>query len=305
MSSENDLSIWVLEIVSSSISIIGSLFNLIMYSIFKDLRNEATELIVYLSISSTFLNFSYMLQLTRENNIYDKNICKIQGFCIILFHISTQIWATLISYMAYINTATENYQYRMKHRISYIIIGFFIPFLIAYSIYELELIDQSQTDRWCYIQRNKGMAKIFDIFVDILLWLLMILSYYYIMQLLIFLRKHFNNNIRNRELITTYTSKLMYIPHIQFLILVLGSIGKGVHVYSNSPSIIYNFLEYPIIFFTQLQGFFYAIIFRSNPLVIEKLDIFCQNYCCMKKKESFLEESNRRDDSNTLSESNL
>ena len=66
MSSTNDLCLLILQNICASISIIGSLFNLTMYLILNDLRNEATELIVYLSISSMFTNISYILNLITK-----------------------------------------------------------------------------------------------------------------------------------------------------------------------------------------------------------------------------------------------
>ena len=273
--SSYDLSLRLIQNICSSFSIMGSLFNFFMYLIFKNLRNEATVLTVYLSISCLFTNISYIIKFFPIENNNDLVICQIQGFSLISSQISTQIWATLISYVAYIKTVTNNSIFRMKERIIYILLGYVFPLVLALALFLTNQIGINDINKhWCWIQNNLIIIGLYYI----LIWILIILSYYFIIKLSIFLRNYLNDNISNK-----YTSKLKIIPIIQFCFVFLCTIGRILILFDYLP--IVEILVYIIVVFQNLQGFFYAIIFCLNPMVKENLNTFCEKYCCLMKEK--------------------
>ena len=271
--STNDLCLSLVRIISASLSIIGSLFNVIMYFIFNDLRNEATELIVYLSISCIFTNISFYLKFNNKEDL----MCQIQGFGLFSSQISSQIWVTLISYTAYIKTVSNNSDFNFKERIIYFILGYIIPLGIAFTILFLGQIGVSDLNHWCW-SNNDLIVWLYYL----LLWILMILSFYFMRKLTNFLRNILNQNIEDNNLIEKFTSKLKYITFIQFFYVSIFTIVRLQKLIIKAPPIIDDLILYIILLILNVQGLFFAIVFGLIPMVRDKLKTLCEKYCCLK-----------------------
>lgn len=271
--------LWILELISASMSLLGSFFNMMMFIIFKDLRNEATELIFCLSISSFFTNFSYLIINPIHINDYkDEKICKIQGFSIIIFEISQSLWATLISYSAFRNTVFQNYEYTCIRRTCYLLIGFGFPFLISLTILLFNGIGKNE--RWCWINQEKFWLQTA---IYIFMWLLIFISFYYIRIVILYLKRIFSDR-NERELVNKFTLRIKFIPIIQACCMIPATIGKILHKFYNSQPLI-NVFDFPIPIFINIQGFFYSLVFGFHPQVKEHLASFCQKFRCCKDKE--------------------
>jgi hypothetical protein len=276
MSSCNDVNTRILEFIFGSLSIAGSFFNISMFLFFKDLRNEATELIFHLSMSCIFTNISYLLAFSPNNEI-SSLICNLQGITMIFFESSQAIWVTIISYSAYKNCIfyENGYVYNCQIRISYLVWAYILPLFLVLFCCFYDYVGFN--NYWCWIkEEEKELISVIYLF----LWSLIILSGFYIIKVITFLKNHYTNR-KETEMISRYTSKIKYYPIIQICCLIPASICRLLKQIDKNHTLC--LLELLNIIFLNLQGFLYSLIFGLNPLIIDRIAQKVKDFC--KKKE--------------------
>ena len=117
--------------IISSISIFGSVFVFIIYCIYKEIRQIALELVVWLCISVVL--FSITSFLPYESNSPNTFWCALQSWMITSFQNSSIMWCTVIGFTAYIGV---NQQGRLesnenKFRMIFLIIALVSPMLLS------------------------------------------------------------------------------------------------------------------------------------------------------------------------------
>jgi len=104
--------------------------------------------------------------------------------------------------------------------------------------------------------------------VYLFLWCLFILSGFYIIKVITFLKNNYTNR-KETEIISKYTSKIKYYPIIQICCLIPASISRLLKQINESNSIC--FIELLNIIFLNMQGFLYFLIFGLNPMILDRI----------------------------------
>ena len=94
-SSEDEDIIILVTIFSACFGLMGSLFIIVMFLGYKELRKFSYRLIVYLAISDSGMAISILIGHTGEG------ACVFQGVMMTYFGLSTIFWATVIAWVLY------------------------------------------------------------------------------------------------------------------------------------------------------------------------------------------------------------
>ena len=278
-------SIFIIEIIIGSLSLLGSFFNIFCFVFFKSLRCFALEIVFYLSLSCMLTNITYLINIIQnEEEERNNTLCKIQGFSMIWFELSQSIWATLIAYS--ISKNVINYDKKVEKtqlstRLTFIFLGYVSPLSISLFAYFSDMIGPS--GNWCWIKTTDKDTKgfVYVMIVYGIMWLMFFISVCLIVKVVHFLKNLYISQ-DEKELIIKYTTKLRVFPLIQMLTLIPCTVQRSLDFFGIK---IWDWSEYLIIILISSQGFLYAIVYGFNPKVRNKLSQFVQKFICCRKHE--------------------
>ncbi len=114
-------------IILNIFSFFCSLFVILNYIFFPQLRSFAFKLIFFLQISDFLVSISYILILFSPED--DKNLCNFQAFLNAFAGLSSVLWASIIGYQVY--RSVLNYETILKkNEKKLFIFAFGIPFIL-------------------------------------------------------------------------------------------------------------------------------------------------------------------------------
>lgn len=144
-SSEEQSIIQLSLIICNSISFVGSLGIILLFSTFKALRSFAFRLVFYMSIADSIRAIGFILP------IHPHSYCIAQAFLTGFGSISGLIWTSIIAFCLYCVVIREinNIQ---KYHMFMILIGYILPiFLVALP----QMTDSYGEDKgWCWIKQD-------------------------------------------------------------------------------------------------------------------------------------------------------
>ena len=129
-SSSHTREIYYTNVVACSLSILGSLFIMVLFFRFKELRLIPFRLIFYMIIADFFHSIGLILPYFLNDDL-----CQAQGYIISYFSLSTILWSAFIAHM--ISKTVIDKEIIAKYEIYYIFFGFVLPPICFLSnIYE-------------------------------------------------------------------------------------------------------------------------------------------------------------------------
>ncbi|CAG9320960.1 GCR1_1 [Blepharisma stoltei] len=135
-------------LVSSILSLIGSLFVCFVYLAFKSLRVFAFRLVFYLASVDVFISISFMIPYDKGNSVR----CRIQGAAITYFTLSEVLWTSVIAHTLY-SSAIKNASFENYH-LKYCLFSFGIPLIATIIPWIGDFYGPS--NGWCWIVHDKG-----------------------------------------------------------------------------------------------------------------------------------------------------
>lgn len=112
-------------IILNILSFFCSLFVILNYIFFPQLRSFAFKLIFYLQISDFFVSISYILILFNPEE--DKNLCNFQAFLNAFAGLSSVFWASTIGYQVY-NSVLNYKMVSKKNEKMLFVLAYGVPF---------------------------------------------------------------------------------------------------------------------------------------------------------------------------------
>ena len=267
-----------IEIVNISVScfsLVGALFIIIIYNLFKDIRSTALRLIYSLSIADLGVSLANLLgdagnESTSTHLGSNSFLCHVQAILKQYFQLSSLFWSIAIAYVLYQGFLQQNEikEHQYKQILKYNII-------ISLSLTILPLFTNSYGDTggFCWIN-NENSIDHFLRFLTYYLILIVGISfnvyvYYKINEKLQIL---FTDASEESILIVNTLKRLRLYP----LVLIIGSFFGSINaVYEivAEPSYILKILE---VFTNGLMGFLNAIVYGFfTPKVYLKLKTAC------------------------------
>lgn len=128
------------NIILASLSLIGSILIIILYTCYKQLRSFVFSLVLFLAISEVFNSLANMMSINLlikegQSNRFDSPVCNLQSIIITYTDICTLTWIIIISHT--ISHLMVNYNQEVaKRKVIFILLGFGIPliFTITYVL---------------------------------------------------------------------------------------------------------------------------------------------------------------------------
>jgi len=264
----------------ASLSILGCLFIIIIFSLYKSIRSFAMEQVMYLTFSCLIATISYILQGLDPNLVKESgkdiqsreniNICKIQSFLMVWFENSQFISSTLIAFTVYRSVIfSEDFitGKSKSRRIIYLIAIFLFPFLfsliglIFFSVF-------GPSNFWCYIKlpSKDGEinldSKVFYALNYTVFWILIGLNFYFNIKIISFIKKEFISN--ENEIISArnyYIRKLVIFPIVQSVLIIPGTINRFIQLVFQKDFSILIIIQ---VTFACSSGFIYSIVYGLN-----------------------------------------
>ena len=275
--------IQMINMIFSGISILGSAFVFFSFIFIKDIRTFPTELVVWLCISNCITNISFFINI--DSNIIEETYkitksCEIQGFLQMIFDNSAMIFATLIGYTAYY-TAIDYDQIKRntnRLRIYYLMIAFIVPLILSITVFLFK--DFGPSGAWCWLdlynEDKKDTVTVF-LFVSYgIYWIFIITNCYYIIKVIIILRKEHEDEKMIAEM---YTKMFIRYPIVMILCLAPSTINRivsySINYECNNLRIILYYFQTTI---DSSQGFIFAIIFGLNSSLKDFFVNSCSSY---------------------------
>lgn len=262
-----DTAFRVITVIGGVISILSTIFVLVIYWFFKDNRSFTLELQIWFTISVFLYNLGLLIPFEKDPS---NPVCSAQAFMVNFFSVSQTLWTCIIAYSFLIsmikNEALE--KRRFWYRIVFLLISLIIPLGLSLPIVIKNLQGDSQGYCWLatedpfrinYLKKVQMIYYVFDIYF----WLLNI---FLVIKIFIFETKYPNN--KNERF-----SYIKWYPIIN-LISALISIINGLIEANDSNEGFKNFISIIEVITNGTQGFFYMLLFIISPNISQSLYIF-------------------------------
>lgn len=311
----------ILLVISSGLSIIGSLITFITYAAFRDIQTTSRHIIVCISIADFLTVTANLFGLFSKPNKGVDVPCQVQSFIGSTFVLSSFLWTVMLGVYLYITLVKENQELAEKlARPWFHILCWLLPLLINVVAINLQVLGNSKDDTssgWCWIDLETGKRD------KQIMWMIIdgkgieILSYVLSIILYTKIKLHIRKKIKKYERVESSSSqfsrhrtvsaakntdrKLIFIPICLILLRIWGTIRFFVYVHGKDH---YSVTLDHILLYMQaigdnLQGAVNCILFCFlTPKVFSHIRDSLK-YCCMREKTALL---NTEIEASTISE---
>ena len=94
--------ITIINVLTSSFSLLGSFFMILMFSFFSNLRISAFRLVLFLSISNLFKNIGHLLITDTSDVSHTDGLCIFQAFLLNFSDLTVITWNSVIAWNSYL-----------------------------------------------------------------------------------------------------------------------------------------------------------------------------------------------------------
>jgi hypothetical protein len=292
-----------IEFSLSGISILSCLIILLTYTCVKKVRSWGMELVFYLLLSSMINSCAYLIQYIDTDDIdyAGGTKCHIQAFIWIAFRISVFTWASIIGFTIYKDVISQKHKEpEWRLRAVYFMLGYGLPVLISASAYAFDTYGKA--GNWCGINSldSRIGVKVFAGFIYGVYWLFIIANVILTYKISRYLNQLYINE-EEKKLVNQVVWKIFRYPFIQCLCLLPSSINSLFYMIEGNYILTIHVIHVIVV---SLEGFFYALAYGYNKLVINAIrEGICRVVCCC--ESSPLNESDESiSESNSLNRTN-
>jgi len=302
---------------------LGSLFVVLVFLCYENLRTWPFELASYLSFASMINSISYVLYyINDDKDPVDPVKCRAQAFLMIWFENSQFIWAMMIGYAIYesiVLLRDDAEHVNTFKRIGYIAMGFGTPLLYSLVAYFLDYL--GPIGNWCwigeipetkiYLTNNQDLSRELDqstgvrIVSAILLGFSLLaisLNWYFIYSTIKSLKDEYTNE-KELILVRGYINKIALFPLIQTVCMFPSYVNKFFILFQYE----YHWISVVQTLFVSCQGLCYALVYGCNTKTKNAIrDTLRTGFCCKKdRSQSYASESTDDNRSNRMIDEDL
>jgi len=128
------LTMKILILIAIVMSLLASLYIIVIYICYKKTRNFAFKMVFYLNIADFCYSVAELFTLKNPDFLFDvefsEGICLAQSFLMTWFGLSSIIWTSIIAWTLY-STAILNNTNIEEKEIKYIFLGFILPMIAS------------------------------------------------------------------------------------------------------------------------------------------------------------------------------
>jgi hypothetical protein len=283
------------NLILSSLSFLGCLTIILLFSFRKNLRSFVFSLVFFLAISELLNSIGNILSINKLFTEEKNFICELQSWIIIYTDFCSLTWMCIISYTIHDLMINYNQNVASKRKI-FIFIGFGTPLIfcgITLILYFLGLNETRSTeneiikDCWCWIsdiERNWIYVIIFYFFY----WFLITINFIVTFRVIKFLKSNCEPDDKNCEKIKQMCNKLYVYPLISAICFLFATVHRMYEIFyiknqDVHPGLDAYRLEFALYLlhgiFITFRGFLFFIVYGCDKKVRKEF-----SYCIYKMK---------------------
>lgn len=263
LSSEEVDTVVAINIVTSSLSFLGSLFVILVYCGFSEVRSYSFRLILYMSICDLFLSFANLLGPMDSSDA----MCTAQAVLISYFGLASIIWSAILALSLYLFVVKQNMQVP-DFELKFAVFSFGFPILMTFLPFSTDSYGDQYGQCWIDLGDAAGAAWAVVQFYIPLWFTVLFNSYCFYLayrELKVLIEGVGNMPEEERQLKLNNVKRLKYYPLVLVICWFFASIN-AIYMLANprDPSLGLIILDQGM---GSLQGFLNAVIYGLNPTV--------------------------------------
>ncbi|CAG9331360.1 unnamed protein product [Blepharisma stoltei] len=266
LSDDQQSGVYAADIVCSCASLLGSLFVIIMYLGYKEIRSFSFRLVVYLSIFDSMYAIGILIGPTQSYTA-----CMAQAIIVSYFPLGTIVWTNIIAFTLYKSIIQQIDMQKYEWKI--ILFGILAP--LPGTLLPLTTNSYGKArfgECWIVIDDDRTNGIVWQLFQFYLpLWLGFIFNascYYKVRHFVKVMMMHVQNDLDDavKQQKLKLISRLKYYPLALIFCWFFATIDQ-IYLYSNydDPSFGLALLD---VSFGSSQGLLNALIYGLNPVVM-------------------------------------
>ena len=253
--------LYIIIVVVSSMSALGSLFVIILYNKFESLQIFAFKLVYILSIFD-FLLAIFSIIPTPLYISADSQLCIVQGLFIELLSLAGVLWTGAIALILYMQVILQNPQ--VNRHLNRILIAI-LAFSIICSAIPLISNDYVYIGAWCGInyRNERGVIYRYALFY-FWVWLVIVLELYAYFRVIFKIKAELTINNSFLHEGRVLVNRLRWYPVILVVCYAPLTIMRIVQTINSHPPVWFLFFSTAL---SNLLGFFNALVYGLNESV--------------------------------------
>jgi hypothetical protein len=263
LSSDDKEAIVAINIVASSLSFLGSLFVILVYCGFSEVRSYSFRLVLYMSICDLFFSFANLLGPMDSSD----GMCIAQAVLISYFGLASILWSAILALSLYLFVVKQNMTVP-DFELKFALFAFGFPILMTFLPFSTGSYGDLYGQCWIEIDHAGGVAwAVLQFYIP--LWLTVIFNCYcfYLAykELRVLIEGAGNMPEEERQLKLSNVRRLKYYPLVLVICWIFASIN-AVYMLANpnSPSVGLIIMDQGM---GSMQGFLNAVVYGLNPTV--------------------------------------
>lgn len=255
-SEQQNTALSAVRIVGSTVSMIGSVFIIMMFWLFTDLRNFAFKLVVMVSVCDLILGFGIYLGDGNDDN----TLCHFQAFIIQFGSISEVLWTAVIAYSIREVVLVQPRNTSVEDKMNTFHIFVWTSALVS-CILPIFTDNYGDADGWCWISKYGEHQKSWGT-----VWR-MICFYIPLWVTIVFIVVVYRRTLKVLDRTGESFKRMRYYPLVLIIIYFFATVDRIWQMFGTAN---YELCVFRV-FFASLAGFFNALIYGWTPAVQDKV----------------------------------
>ena len=272
MVSEYHNTLQIILKIGTSLSIITSVIDIILYIFFPQNRSFSFSNIIILSVINLIYSISTLLptDITLKQPEYT-TMCQIQSFMVNSAHCAQYLQVSIISYCIFIKLITRNHLEKNSKMYRSLFIAILLTFPIVFSLYILFTKSHGSSIVYCWIniytlyKKTHIRKVVLNYYITI--WFLLLLNLFFIIKIKVMMKK---NKIKNE----IYEHLIKY-PIILMIFSFPGTFNSLYRLFQNNNDI--NFMIFIQVICECCFGMVLNIFFITSPWIKQSIVSLIKN----------------------------
>jgi len=277
LSSKETLALQIIAHSSSMLSILGSIFIILSYLLFRNIRKAHAPLIFWLSVCDFFSSLAYFAIPVAKGSIY----CSVQGGMIQFFQIGSFTWTASIAlalYLVMVKNKTFNvgigHLMKYLHLFAWSFAAIDVGIGVYLNVYgDANYEGEGSPPSWCWIKSDRNLEKFVLYFLPFgVVWIFNLIIY-------VMVSRTINKVVKSQELRgRAFTRMRLYLLVYMFCI-GIGAVNRIQNFISpKNPIFWLNVCDAAV---SPLQGFLNSVVYGMNKQIRKA---WIHGLCCKGKE---------------------
>ena len=266
MVSEYNDSLQIILKIGTSLSILTTVLDIILYLLFPQNRSFSfSNIIILAAINLIYSIFTLLPSDITSSQPENTTICQVQSFMVNFSHCAQYLQVSIISYCTFIKLITRNHLEKNAKIYRTVFFLLFLTFPLIFTIYIILTKSYGSSLVFCWIniytlyRKNQIKKVVLNYYITI--WLLLFMNLFFIIKVKVMMKK---NKIKNE----IYDHLIKY-PIILIIFSVPGTFNMLYRIMSNKNDVI--FMLFLQVICESSFGIVINIYFITSPFIKQSI----------------------------------